>query len=88
MSALQCPYCAGQGEHHALCPLPVVQANPNRQDERTHEIAISDWVDALSVRLQEHPEANRQDALSQSMGLILNWGIRQGRAQAERAVAA
>lgn len=75
--------------HHALCPVPRVEADPDRAGVR--EIAMSDYVDVILERAKDivvhtplHLSAANEirAALTDGIGLVLNWGLRDGYARA------
>lgn len=65
---ITCAVC-GASPHHALCPVPIVSANPQRSG--VTEIAVSDWADLVVA------DPSR-DRVTEILGLVLNWGIRKG----------
>lgn len=78
-----CVVCGSPVGHAAMCPVPYVLADANRAG--LTDIAISDVVDRVFVSVPPVDDAHAnalRDVLTTAIGMVLNWGIRQGYRQA------
>jgi len=62
MPVVPCRYCREPEDAHArVCPVPLINANPNRA--LTREVATSDWVDLAAHLAQSVWTPAQREAL-------------------------